>query len=256
MFDTIWGHSLRMVVWNAGMAVHRKLQILVDELHPDVLVLSECANEEMLTKQIPSRLWNHMKWVGSYKHKGLAVLTFGEYEIANLTPIEPILEWVMALEIQGTVSFQLIAVWAMNQRASNIADFPRSNPQPAAALDAYWTDASGPTIIAGDFNHNVRWDKPGTPEKNHGRTLAAAGRAGLTSAYHHARNEEQGAETEPTLYWHGRYRRKVNGPDPRGELDQTVDPGSDDRGRWARVPPAPPSVSAGPALTRCPSPGS
>ena len=145
-----------------------------------------------------------MEWVGAYEHKGLAVLTFGGYEIANLTPIEPILEWVMVLKIRGPVTFELIAVWAMNQRASNIAEFPHSNPQPAAALNTYWTDASGPTIIAGDFNHNVRWDKPGTPDKNHGKTLAAAKRAGLTSAYHHARDEEQGAETEPTLYWHGK----------------------------------------------------
>ena len=138
-----------------------------------------------------------MRWIGSYKHKGLAVFTFGEYRITGSTPVEPVLEWVMALQVQGPISFDLIAVWAMNQRASNITAFPQSNPQPAAALDAYWSDQSSGTIIAGDFNNNVRWDKPGTPDTNHAKTLAAAKRAGLTSAYHYAHQENKEKRPHP-----------------------------------------------------------
>jgi hypothetical protein len=65
----------------------------------------------------------------------------------------------------------------MNHRASKIKTFPQSNPQPAAALNTYWTEGS--------------------------RTLDAAKRAGLASAYHHHFGEAQGAESIQTLYWRG-----------------------------------------------------
>ena len=80
VFGGIPGAQMRLVVWNAGMAVHRKLKFVLNEMHPDFLVLSECAREDVLTKQIPGGgSWNCTKWVGSNKHKGLAVQTFGGY---------------------------------------------------------------------------------------------------------------------------------------------------------------------------------
>jgi hypothetical protein len=36
---------MRLVVWNANMAVHRKLDTVLEQLKPDVLVLWECADE-------------------------------------------------------------------------------------------------------------------------------------------------------------------------------------------------------------------
>ena len=113
------------------------------------------------------------------------------------------MEWVVLADIAGPLPFSLIAVWAMNHRASNIKAFPQSNPQPAAALNTYWTESSGPTILAGDFNHNVSWDAGMPYAKQHARTLDAAKRAGLVSAYHHHFREAQGAESTPTLYWRG-----------------------------------------------------
>lgn len=87
--------------------------------------------------------------------------------------------------------------------ASNIKSFPQSNPQPAAALNTYWHMGASPTILAGDFNHNVSWDTGIPYEKQHARTLDAAKRAGLVSAYHQRFGEAQGAENTPTLYWRG-----------------------------------------------------
>ena len=39
---------MRLVVWNANMAVHRKLDTVLQRLWPDVLMLSECAAEATL----------------------------------------------------------------------------------------------------------------------------------------------------------------------------------------------------------------
>jgi len=63
-------------------------------------------------------------------------------------------------------------------------------------------------VVAGDFNNNVYWHKPGW-RMNHGIVVDKLARGGLVSAYHVAHGEEQGGETIPTLYW--RDRRK-DGP--------------------------------------------
>jgi hypothetical protein len=201
---------MRLVVWNANMAVHRKLDTVLQRLRPDVLVLSECAAEATLAaKYLGLAPWTSMAWAGKVPappktpDKGLAVMTFGDYRIAAERPVHPVMEWVVLADIVGPVPFSLIAVWAMNHRASNIKAFPQSNPQPAAAVNTYWTEDSGPTVLAGDFNHNVAWDSGMAYGKQHARTLDAAKRAGLVSAYHQYTGQAQGAETAATLYWRG-----------------------------------------------------
>jgi hypothetical protein len=201
---------MRLVVWNANMAVHRKLGTVLDRLGPDVLVLSECADEKTLSVKHPgSAPWTSMAWVGKVPDppknpdKGLAVMTFDDYRIQNTRPVEPMMEWVVLADIAGPLPFSLIAVWAMNHRASNIKAFPQSNPQPAAALNTYWNAGASPMILAGDFNHNVSWDSGMPYAKQHARTLDSARRAGLVSAYHHHSGEAQGVESTPTLYWRG-----------------------------------------------------
>ena len=201
---------MRLVVWNANMAVHRKLDTVLERLQPDVLVLCECADEATLSGKYPGAApWTSMAWAGKVPNppknpdKGLAVMTFGDYRIAAQRPVTPVMEWVVLADIVGPVAFSLIAVWAMNHRASNIKAFPQSNPQPAAALNTYWAEGSVPTVLAGDFNHNVSWDPGMAYAKQHARTLDAAKRAGLVSAYHQHTGQAQGGETAPTLYWRG-----------------------------------------------------
>lgn len=57
----------------------------------------------------------------------------------------------------------------------------------------------GPTVVAGDFNDNVRWDKP-KKLNNHGANVVALPALGLRSAYHQSRGIKQGLEPEPTIY--------------------------------------------------------
>ena len=64
-------------------------------------------------------------------------------------------------------------------------------------------------MVAGDFNSNAIWDKPGW-RINHSTKVRILERGfGLVSAYHVVRGEAHGEEREATLYW--RDRRK-DGP--------------------------------------------
>ena len=77
------------------------------------------------------------------------------------------------------------------------------------ALDRYREFLTAlPTVAAGDFNNNVFWDRPGWPV-NHADAVDILRGYGLVSAYHETRNERQGSESVPTIFW--RDRRK-DGP--------------------------------------------
>jgi hypothetical protein len=194
---------MRLVVWNANMALHRKLSLLIDQLRPDVAVISECANDEVLTRRLHGQraLWTSMLWAGRNPNKGVGVFAFGDYHLSAWPVIDPLLEWVVPATVTGATNFSLLGIWAMNHRASNARTVPGSWPQPAVALQTY--NLLGPTILAGDCNHNVVWDRPGTPAANHARNLQAAQEAGLVSAYHQWFGEEQGAELQPTFHRRG-----------------------------------------------------
>src|SRR4051812_7895168 len=72
--------SLRVVVWNANMAVHRKLDLLVESLRPDIAIIPECATEDVLRRKGGLLLPDFsMAWVGTNPNKGLGVFGFGEY---------------------------------------------------------------------------------------------------------------------------------------------------------------------------------
>jgi exodeoxyribonuclease III len=109
--------------------------------------------------------------------------------------------------IGGPMTFHLLAVWAQNMSGGIRR---KRQPGPLRLALNHYRDflASAPTVVAGDFNNNVIWHRPGW-RMNHCNAVAALEGLGLVSAYHAARGEAQGCESEPTLYW--RDRRK-DGP--------------------------------------------
>jgi len=200
---------MRLVAWNCNMALHRKLAAL-SALKPDVAVLSECASPGRLAERLGREgLDCEPAWIGANRDKGLAVLAFNGYRAALVHEVyRKSLRFIAPVRVEGPVSFNLLAVWAQN-----FSDGIRRKRQPGPLRLALTRDyhaflTAGPTLVAGDFNNNIFWDKPGYLI-NHSHTVALLERYGLVSAYHHARGEAQGAETEPTHYW--RDRRK-DGP--------------------------------------------
>jgi len=200
---------MRLVAWNCNMALHRKLAPLL-ALRPDVAVISECASPARLKEKLPPEaLDRDPVWIGTNRDKGLAVLAFNGYRAALVDDLyRRSLRFIAPVRIDGPVAFNLLAVWAQN-----FSDGIRRKRQPGPLRLALTRDygeflADGPAMVAGDFNNNVYWDRPGYLI-NHDHTVALLDRYGLASAYHHARGEAQGAETEPTHYWRD---RKKDGP--------------------------------------------
>lgn len=156
---------------------------------------------------LTSALTSDPVWIGQNRNKGLAVLAFNGYAARLADPFYQTLRYVAPVHITGPIACNLLAVWAQNasggvSRKHQLGPLRRALGKYRAFL------AERPSIVAGDFNNNVFWHRPGW-RINHLNAVADLERAGLISVYHVVRGERQGDETEPTLYWRD---RKKDGP--------------------------------------------
>jgi hypothetical protein len=190
--------TLRIVIWNCNMALHKKVEPLM-ALRPDIAVVSECANPEIVQKKASRFEFSDASWIGRSPHKGLGVFTFGRQSVTASPIFDPQFEFFLPVKIYGKHNFNLLAVWAFNHRTKVPAY--RNGAGTLSAIRYYQEFISEePTIVAGDFNNNFLWDKPGHP----GNFLNVADellRLGLGSSYHQLGNHKYGEEPEATLYW-------------------------------------------------------
>lgn len=196
---------MRIVSWNCNMALHRKITAL-QRLKPSVAVIPECAEPERLKERAPQLFQDSIAWVGKNPNKGLGVFGFGDYEVELHPSYDSSIPIIAPIVVTGRRAFHLLAVWA----STGSEHWGREKPGPfldaIERYDGFVREA--PTIIAGDLNNHVRWDKPGYAG-NHSNALAKVGSLGLFSAYHYDRGVEHGDESEPTHYWRD---RKKDGP--------------------------------------------
>ena len=202
---------MRLVAWNCNMAIHRKLDPLLD-LNPDIAVLSECARPEIVREKCAA--WGdyfqtdaEVVWIGSNKHKGVAVLAFNGYKVTLADCYDPKLRFIAPVEVTGPLEFNLLAVWAMHAN-DGIRKKAMAGPlRDSLDIHASFLEAK-PSIAAGDFNNNYFWDKPGWA-MNFEDTVGRFTELKMSSAYHVMMNEAQGEESIPTHYWRD---RKKDGP--------------------------------------------
>lgn len=195
---------MRLVAWNCNMVLHRKYEALLS-LRPDVAVISECAAPERL-RRLSGGGWIESEpvWIGHRETKGLMVLAFNGYR-AHLSPdYWPNLRYIAPVYIEGAVGFNLLAVWAQNA-SSGVTRKHQLGPLRRGLARYRSFLAEGATVVAGDFNNNAIWDRPGW-RMNHRASVDSFAKMGLVSAYHEIRRESHGEETKPTIYWRDRTR--------------------------------------------------
>jgi exodeoxyribonuclease III len=194
-------HAMRIIAWNCNMALHKKYEHLL-ALRPDIAVIPECAHPDLIAERAPEFLPSWRDWIGHNRHKGLGVFTFGDFH-GKLSPIyKKDFPFIAPISIEGPTRFNLLAVWACHRKPNS---FNAGLGPLRRALSAYRGFIEElPTIVAGDFNDNARWHRAGRLN-NHLFNVSELAALGLRSAYHHARNIEQGGDgEEPTLYWRDR----------------------------------------------------
>lgn len=193
---------MRIVAWNCNMALPRKFEALMS-LRPDVAIVSECANPEILSaKGVPDLCQKTCQWMGNNPNKGLGVFAFNGFCLQRHDPFHSSLRYILPLHVDGPERFNLLAAWAQNA-SGGITRKHQLGPL-RRAITKYKTFLTADrAFVAGDLNNNAIWDRPGW-RINHMTKVAKLKELGMISAYHAHRNENHGEETTPTHYWRNR----------------------------------------------------
>ncbi len=198
---------MRLVSWNCRSGFHRKLEALL-ALTPDIAIIPECSSLDILQTKAPHLSPTSSVWIGDDPNKGLGVFSFGPYHLIRHDAYDPSIQYALPVRVEGprADTFHLLALWAHHGLAGRtMATF--GPVLRALALYEQFLCAR-PSIVAGDFNNHIRWDKTGKTW-NHANSVAAFERMGFVSAYHVFHGLAQGAERHPTFYWR---TRSVDGP--------------------------------------------
>lgn len=179
------------------MAYRNKSEQLL-QYRADIAVIPEC---EKLGDNNLKRIW-----LGNNENKGLCVFSYSDYELKLCDDFNQDIKYVAPVKVKGRNSFNLLAVWAKNDR-KNVQN--RYIGQVWAAINYYRELLTESTIIIGDFNWNWRFDQNSSYHLagNFEDVLRFLTGMNMTSAYHEFTHEDFGQETQPTFFFHHREDR-------------------------------------------------
>ena len=178
------------------MAFRKKYQKVMN-LKPDLLVLQECENELKLKDHLSSLNYNQLIWYGKNPHKGVAVLSFNDVEIALSEEHNKEIDYVLPIKLHiDNQEINLFAIWAMPHQESRALSYVG---QIWAAINYYAELLDEDSILIGDFNSNAMWDHK-RKVGNHTQVMNFLNDRNIYSLYHKLTETLHGQEDHPTLY--------------------------------------------------------
>lgn len=192
---------VRLVEWNVAMSLRTKCH-LIAALEPTIAVLPESAHPDKTRDALDAIGATAVEWVGGNANKGLSVVAFDGWQLRIDDSYDPGYQWVVPIHATGPAHIRLLAVWDMNHRGKGHAS-ARQSGACRASMSHYADFLAGDadlTLISGDFNNSVYWDKP-TKRAKFGDFMDELEARGFASAYHSHYACGRGAEPHPTLWW-------------------------------------------------------
>ena len=189
---------MKIVTWNCNGALRKKYEAL-EEFDADLLIVQECEDPAQSPKRYAEWAGDYL-WTGGSKNKGIGVFAKNGISIETLDWPDGELQQFLPCCIND--QFNLLAVWTMHsstfQYIGQFWKYLQLNKERIAVTD---------TVICGDFNSNVCWDKKNR-HWNHCDVVRELGELDIHSMYHELFGENQGEESKPTLFM----QRKLNRP--------------------------------------------
>lgn len=184
---------MRILSWNCNGAFRKKIE-RTDVFDADLLVIQECEDPSESTNAFQNRVGPNYFWRGDNKNRGIGIFWNGT------TKVE-ILDW----EDDG---LQIFLPCRLNKNTVLIGVWTKYANSPSYGyIGQFWKYlqlhkdklVDQKVLIAGDFNSNVRWDKPHR-WWNHSDVVRELEEIGIVSLYHKLNKLPQGSEPQPTLF--------------------------------------------------------
>lgn len=174
--------SYRLVVWSVGSSIDVRYNKLA-ALDADLVVAARSGDHVQLLKAGCTQ-HSAMAWVGRHSHRGLGVISFDEtFAKLNGGKWDQRLEWIAPVTINGPIPHDLLAVWALNEKAQVKFKSKPQASQPIQMTRLYRKFLDGPLVIAGDFNNNPVFHR-NDPNWDMLELVALLKAHGFVSAYH------------------------------------------------------------------------
>ena len=153
--------SVRIVEWNVAMSVSSKAHLLAD-LSPTIAILPESAHPDRTRQALEAIGATAVKWIGAKPTKGLSAVAFAGWQLRIDDSYDPGYQWVMPLHLGGPREIRVLAVWDRNHRGGGHETARKLGACRAsmAHYEEFLSRDADLTLISGDFNNSVFWDKP------------------------------------------------------------------------------------------------
>ena len=177
---------------------------LIFPMNPDIIVIQECEDLKTINFDLFSNTPSDIYWIGDNPKKGLGVITFNDFKISLYEDYDNSYKYILPLEIsKNNIIFNLIGVWTQMVGKHN-KDHKNYIRQVILSMEKYDSFIKPDnTIIIGDFNSNLKWEKPYKHiDNDHKYVVEELQKKGIESSYHYHFKEEQGDETRPTFFYH------------------------------------------------------
>jgi exonuclease III len=175
----------------------RKKAARVIEFNPDLAIIPECESLAKLSFSDGSIEPKDKIWIGENLSKGIGIFSYSDLKIKVHESYDPKFKYVVPIQVSGKENFDLIAVWAMDNKEY----LPqRYIGQVWLALQKYEHLLSKSVLIVGDFNWNKIWDGSRNIAGNLMAMVEFLKAKGISSLYHQFFREGFGQETRPTWY--------------------------------------------------------
>ncbi|WP_027872722.1 endonuclease/exonuclease/phosphatase family protein [Spongiibacter marinus] len=208
---------MKIVTWNCNGAFRKKYHAL-EPMDADILVIQECEDPAQSTKAYREWAGDYL-WLGESKNKGIGVFPRkgntaqgldwqGEFTVPGLRSRSRSITW-------RTEDLRLFLPFTINHSTTALAVWTKGKEDHVFGyMGQFWKYlqihhaelANDHTMVIGDFNSNVQWDKPDR-WWSHSDTVAELEELGLRSLYHYRTGEDPGKESKPTLF-HQRKQEK------------------------------------------------
>ena len=185
---------MKILTWNCNGALRRKFDYL-NEFNADIIIVQECENPQV-TKDKKYKDWaTNYIWTGENNNKGLGIFGTEKVKIENLNWDTNGLKYFISCKVN--TDFNLLGAWC---HGANSPTFGYIG-QLWKYLQMHKTKLNK-SIIAGDFNSNVIWDR-WDRWWNHSDVVRELKELKIESLYHKQnQGEEPGKELQPTFFLH------------------------------------------------------